>query len=94
MSAIAVLGYKYFLLTTGSTNGNAVAILPVAISFLVPAVVVTIFLVARAALDGQINLGGLARGDLKKGLRQDFDGLDFAYDAAVGSTALLGLICP
>ena len=91
MSAIAVIAYKYVLLTTGNSNGAAVALIPVAISFLVPAVLATVFLVARSTLDGQINLGGLARGDFKRVLRQDFDGGEFMYDLAVGSTALLGL---
>jgi len=91
VSAVAVIGYKYFLLTTGSTNGNSLSILPVAVVFIVPALVVTVFLVARSAIDGQINLGGLARGDLKKGLRQDFDPVGFGYDFVVGSSALLGL---
>ena len=91
ISAIAVIAYKYILYSTGNTNGAALAILPVAISFLIPAIIATIFLVVKLSVDGQINLGRLARGDFDNILRQDFDGLDFAYDAAVGSTAILGL---
>ena len=91
VSAIAVLGYKYVLLTTGNTNGQAVAVLPVVLLFTVPLVLSGVFLIARGALDGQINLGRLARGDLKHGLRQDFDSVDFVYDMGVGATALLGL---
>jgi len=91
LSAVAVLSYKYTLLATGNSNGAAVAILPVVFSFLVPLLVVTIYLVARASLDGQINLGQLARGDFERVVRPDFEPLDFAYDAAVGSTAVLGL---
>ena len=91
VSAVAVLGYKYVLLTTGNSNGQAVAVLPVILLFTVPLVLSVVFLVARGSLDGQINLGRLARGDLKHGLRQDFDSVDFAYDMGVGATALLGL---
>lgn len=91
VSAIAIIGYKYVLLSTGNTNGTAVSVLPLLVFFIVPALVATVFLVARSAIDGQINLGGLARGDFKKALRQDFDPVDFAYDLAVGSSALLGL---
>lgn len=91
VSAVAVLGYKYVLLTTGNSNGQAVAVLPVILLFTVPLVLAVTFLIARGALDGQINLGRLARGDLKHGLRQDFDSVDFAYDMGVGATALLGL---
>jgi len=91
VSAVAVLAYKYVLLTTGNSNGQAVAILPVVLLFTVPLVLAVGFLIARGALDGQINLGRLARGDLKHGLRQDFDSVDFAYDMGVGATALLGL---
>lgn len=91
VSAVAVLGYKYVLLTTGNSNGQAVAVLPVLLLFSVPLVLSVVFLVARGTLDGKINLGRLARGDLKHGLRQDFDSVDFAYDMGVGATALLGL---
>jgi len=91
VSAVAVLGYKYILLTTGNSNGQALAILPVVLLFTVPLILSVIFFIARGALDGQINLGRLARGDLKHGLRQDFDSVDFAYDMGVGATALLGL---
>jgi len=91
VSAVAVLAYKYVLLTTGNSNGQAVAVLPVVLLFTVPLVLAVGFLIARGALDGQINLGRLARGDLKHGLRQDFDSVDFAYDMGVGATALLGL---
>lgn len=91
LSASAVLVYKYVLLTSGSSNGQAVAILPVVLLFVVPIVLVTVFLIARGALDGQINMGHLARGDLKNGFRHDFESVDFAYDLGVGATALLGL---
>ncbi|XP_023345921.1 uncharacterized protein LOC111714919 [Eurytemora carolleeae] len=91
LSAIAVIAYKYILYSTGNANGAALAILPVAISFFIPAVIASIFLVVKLSVDGQINLGRLARGDFENILRQDFDGLDFLYDAAVGSTAILGL---
>jgi len=91
VSAVAVLAYKYVLLTTGNSNGQAVAVLPVVLLFTVPLVLSVVFLVARGSLDGKINLGRLARGDLKHGLRQDFDSVDFAYDMGVGATALLGL---
>ena len=91
LSAVAVLGYKYILLTSGSSNGQAVAILPVVLLFTVPLVLVTLFLVARGTLDGQINLSRLARGDVKNALRRDFESVDFMYDLGVGATALLGL---
>lgn len=91
VSAVAVLGYKYVLLTSGSNNGQAVAVLPVVLLFTVPLVLVTVFLVARGSLDGQINLGRLARGDLQNTFRQDFESVDFVYDLGVGATALLGL---
>ena len=91
VSAVAVLGYKYVLLTSGSTNGQAVALLPVAISFAVPLALAAVFLVGMYVYNGQINLGRLARGDLQYGLRHDFDGVDFMTDLAVGSSALLGL---
>ena len=91
LSAIAVIAYKYILYSTGNANGAALAILPVAISFFIPAVIASIFLVVKLSVDGQINLGRLARGDFENILRQDFDGVDFLYDAAVGSTAILGL---
>jgi hypothetical protein len=91
ISAVAILGYKYVLLTGGSNNGQALAVLPVLLIFTVPAVLVALFLLARGTLDGQINLGRLARGDLQHTFRQDFEGIDFAYDLGVGATALLGL---
>ena len=89
MSAIAVLGYKYTLLTAGSTNGQAVALLPVAILFLVPLVAAVAFVVTRSSIDGKISLSRLARGD-QNWLRPDFDSVDFMYDVGVGATALLG----
>lgn len=91
ISASAVLAYKYVLLTTGSSNGQAVDILPVIVLFVVPIVLVTVFLIARGAFDGQINFGQLARGDLKNGFSQDFESVDFMYDLGVGATAVLGL---
>lgn len=91
VAAVGVLGYKYILLTTGNTNGQAVAILPVLFIFSIPVVMATVFMVARGSLDGQINIGQLARGDLNRVFRQDFDSLDFAYDLGVGATAILGL---
>ena len=89
VSAIAVLGYKYTLLTAGSTNGQAVALLPVAILFLVPLVAAVAFVVTRSSIDGKISLSRLARGD-QNWLRPDFDSVDFMYDVGVGATALLG----
>jgi len=91
VAAIGVLGYKYLLLTTGNTNGQAVAILPVAILFTAPLIMATIFLLGRGIVDGQINLGGLARGDLNRVFRQDFDSIDFIHDLGLGATAILGL---
>jgi len=91
VSAVAVLGYKYLLLTTGNSNGAAVALIPVAVIFAIPLVLATIFLFIRGSVDGQINIGQLARGDLNRVFRPDFDSVDFAYDLAVGSSALLGL---
>lgn len=91
LSAIAVLSYKYALYTAGSSNGAAVAIIPVAVSFLVPVLIVTAYLVIRSTLDGQVSFSHLARGDLNHAIRPDFDPVTFVYDAAVGSTALLGI---
>ena len=90
VSAIGVLGYKYTLFTAGSTNGQAVALLPVAILFLVPLVAAIAFVVTRSSIDGKISLSRLARGD-GNWLRPDFDSVDFMYDVGVGATALLGL---
>ena len=90
VSALAVLGYKYALLTGGSNNGQAVAILPVLLIFTVPAVLVAGFLIARGSLNGRIDLGRLARGDVKNGFSK-VDSVDFMYDLGVGATALLGL---
>jgi hypothetical protein len=47
-------------------------------------------LVLRGGIDGKISLSRLARGDVN-GAFVDFDGVDFAYDALLGSSALLGL---
>ena len=90
VSAIAVLGYKYTLFTAGSNNGQAVALIPVAILFLVPLVAAIAFVVTRSSIDGKISLSRLARGD-GNWLRPDFDSVDFMYDVGVGATALLGL---
>ena len=90
VSAIAVLAYKYTLFTAGSTNGQAVAIIPVAILFAVPLVAALVYVTARQSVDGKISLTRLARGD-SHWLRPDFDSIDFAYDVGVGATALLGL---
>ena len=90
VSALAVLGYKYALLTGGSSNGQAVAIIPVLLISAVPAVLVAIFLIGRGSLDGRIDLGHLARGDVKNGFSK-VDSVDFMYDLGVGATALLGL---
>ena len=90
VSALAVLGYKYALLTGGSSNGQAVAILPVLLIFTVPAVLVAIFLIGQGSLNGRIDLGHLARGDVKNGFSK-VDSVDFMYDLGVGATALLGL---
>jgi len=90
VSALAVLGYKYALLTGGSSNGQAVAVLPVLLIFTVPAILVAGFLIARGSLDGRIDLGRLARGDVKNGFSK-VDSVDFMYDLGVGATALLGL---
>merc|ERR1712228_202278 len=49
VSALAVLGYKYALLTGGSSNGQAVAVLPVLLIFTVPAILVAGFLIARGS---------------------------------------------
>ena len=54
MSAVGVLAYKYALLSAGSTNGSAVAIIPVAVSFLVPLILVSAYLVIRSTVDGQV----------------------------------------
>lgn len=90
VSAIAVLGYKYTLFTAGSTNGQAVALIPVAILFAVPLVAAIVYVTARSSIDGKISLQRLARGD-RDWMRPDFDSIDFVYDVGVGATALLGL---
>jgi hypothetical protein len=46
--------------------------------------------VLRGSIDGKISLSRLARGDVKAAFL-DFDSVDFAYDALLGSSALLGL---
>ena len=88
---MAVIAFKYTLYTVGNENGAALAIIPVVISFIVPVLIVTTFLIVRGMIDGQVSLNHLARGDLNQALRPDFDPVTFVYDAAVGSTALLGL---
>ena len=50
MSAIAVTAYKYFLYSTNDANGAAIGILPVAILFVVPAVVAVAYVVIRSVL--------------------------------------------
>ena len=90
VSAVAVLGYKYTLLTAGSTNGQAVALVPVLLLFSVPLVAAVAYVTARTTMDGKISLTRLARGDTNW-LRPDFDSVDFVYDVGVGATALLGL---
>jgi len=91
LSAVGVLAYKYALLSAGSTNGSAVAIIPVAVSFLVPLLLVSAYLVIRSTVDGQVSFSHLARGDFNQAIRPDFDPVSFVYDAAIGSTALLGV---
>jgi len=90
LSAVAVTGYKYFLYSTNDSNGAAIGVLPIVILFTVPAVVAVAYVVIRSVLDGRVNLGRLARGDLVNGFRQDFGPMDFALDALVHSGALLG----
>ena len=90
VSAVAVLGYKYTLLTAGSTNGQAVALVPVLLLFSVPLVAAVAYVTARTTMDGKISLTRLARGDTNW-LRPDFDSVDFMYDVGVGATAILGL---
>ena len=90
VSAVAVLGYKYTLFTAGNTNGQAVALIPVAILFAIPLIAALVFVTARTSIDGKISLTRLARGDTNW-LRPDFDSVDFMYDVGVGATALLGL---
>ena len=90
VSAVAVLGYKYTLLTAGSTNGQAVALVPVLLLFSVPLVAAVAYVTARTTMDGKISLTRLARGDTNW-LRPDFDSVDFVYDVGVGASALLGL---
>jgi len=90
VSAVAVLGYKYTLFTAGSSNGQAVALIPVAILFTIPLIAAAVFVTARSTMDGKISLTRLARGD-QHWLRPDFDSIDFMYDVGVGATALLGM---
>ena len=90
VSAVAVLAYKYTLLTAGSTNGQAVALIPVAILFALPLIGAVVLVTAQSTLDGRISLTSLARGD-EHWLRPDFDSVDFMYDVGVGATAILGL---
>ena len=90
VSAVAVLAYKYTLLTAGSTNGQAVALIPVAILFTLPVIAAVVLVTAQSTMDGRISLTSLARGD-EHWLRPDFDSVDFMYDVGVGATAILGL---
>ena len=90
-SAGAVLLYKYVLLSSGSSNGQAVALVPVVISFLVPAILATVFVLVQSSISGDINLSRLARGDFKYGLGPGFDGISFGADLALYSSALFGL---
>ena len=90
VSAVAVLAYKYTLLTAGSNNGQAVALIPVALLFTLPVVAAVVLVTAQSTMDGRISLTSLARGD-EHWLRPDFDSVDFMYDVGVGATALLGL---
>ena len=90
VSAVAVLAYKYTLLTAGNTNGQAVALIPVAFLFTLPVIAAVVLVTAQSTMDGRISLTSLARGD-EHWLRPDFDSVDFMYDVGVGATALLGL---
>ena len=90
VSAVAVLAYKYTLLTAGNNNGQAVALIPVALLFSLPLIAAVVLVTAQSSLDGRISLTRLARGD-EQWLRPDFDSVDFMYDVGVGATALLGL---
>ena len=90
VSAVAVLAYKYTLLTAGSTNGQAVALIPVVFLFTLPVIAAVVLVTAQSTIDGRISLTSLVRGD-EHWLRPDFDSVDFMYDVGVGATALLGL---
>lgn len=59
LGALAILGYK------ASTSGGGVQIIPVVVVFAIPIAVAIGLVTARAAINGELNMNHLARGDFK-----------------------------
>lgn len=88
VGALAIIGYKYML---QGGNGDIGTLISIAAVFSIPLLVGFFFVGSRSAINGEVAVNRIVRGDFRNSMRQDFDGVDFVMDALFGSSALLGI---
>jgi len=86
--ALSIIGYKYML---QGGQGDPSTLLAVAAVFAIPLILGFVFVTSRSAVNGELAVNKIVRGDFRGSMRQDFDGVDFVMDAIFGSSALLGI---
>jgi len=87
VGALAILSYKYML----DGTSNPANLISVVIVFTIPLLLGFLVVGSRSAINGELQMSRIMRGDIKGSMRQDFDGVDFTMDAIFGSSALLGI---
>lgn len=87
VGALAIVSYKYML----DGTSNPANLISIVIVFTIPLLLGFFLVGSRSAINGELQMNRVVRGDLKGSMRQDFDGVDFVMDAIFGSSALLGI---
>jgi hypothetical protein len=59
--AVSIIGYKHML----QGNGDAAALLPVFVIFTIPLILGFIFVTSRSAVNGELAINKVMRGDIK-----------------------------
>eukprot|EP00093_Oithona_nana_P009738 09738.XXX_362876_362473_1 [CDS] Oithona nana genome sequencing. len=88
VGAITIIGYKS--LSDGSGT-DPTAFIGAALVLSLPLLFGFAIVGSRSAINGELEVNKIVRGDLKNSMRQSFDGVDFVMDGVFGASALLGI---
>jgi len=88
VGAITIIGYKSL---SDSSGTDPTAFIGAALVLTLPLIFGFAIVGSRSAINGELEVNKIVRGDLKNSMRQSFDGVDFMMDGVFGASALLGI---
>ena len=86
--AITIIGYKS---VSDGSGADPSTFLGAALVLSLPLLFGFAIVGSRSAINGELEVNKIVRGDFKNSMRQNFDGVDFFMDSVFGASALLGI---